>query len=87
MPGTECIKAGFTAPGKTGKSIFLAQRIHLLASPGENFMGIGLMAHIPYQAVIRRIETIMQGDGQFHYAQTRGQMTTGAGNCINQEFT
>jgi hypothetical protein len=52
----------------------LLDGVQLRATAGQYLVGIGLMSHIPDQAVMRGIEHVMQGDGQFDRAQTRGEM-------------
>ena len=51
------------ALGKTGDAAVRAQLGHACAASGEDLVGIGLMAYVPDQTVIRRIENVMQGDG------------------------
>ena len=53
------------------------QARHLVAPPGQNFMGIGLMPHIPDQLIPRRVKHVMQRNRQFHHAKPRTQMPAG----------
>ena len=46
-------------------------------------MRIGLMAHIPDQAILRRIEDVMQCDGQLDDAEARTQMAAGDRNRVD----
>ena len=46
----------------------------LLASSCEDFMTVCLMPYIPYDAVFRGVEDIMQGYGNLCHAKTRSQM-------------
>ncbi len=48
--------------------------------PGENFMGIGLMADVPNQTVARCVEHVVQGDGQFDHAEPGAKVSTGGRN-------
>jgi hypothetical protein len=36
---------------------------------------VGLVAHVPHQAIIRRVEHIVQGDGELDGAKTGGQVS------------
>ena len=47
------------ALGKTRQAIFLTDAKHLLTTAGEYLMGIGLVAHVPDQAIIGRVENIV----------------------------
>ena len=65
MTDTEGVVLTFFTPWKRMQAIFLSYGVHFIPSAGHNFMGIGLMAHIPNQAVKRSIVDIMQGNGEF----------------------
>ena len=62
------IKFALVAARKTADSAELTQREHAIAPTCEDFVGIGLMAHIPNQAVMGGIENIMQGNRELHGA-------------------
>ncbi|MCY1442274.1 hypothetical protein D9M71_586380 [compost metagenome] len=47
-----------------GDAVLLAQAAHGLAAAGEDLVRIGLMADVPHQTVVGRVEDIMQGDRQ-----------------------
>jgi len=47
-------------------------------------MRISLVAHIPDQAVARRVEHIVDGRGQFDYAQARAEVAAGLGDDIDR---
>ena len=57
-----------------------------LAPSGQDLVGIGLVADIPYQPVVRGVEDIVQGNGQFDRAQAGREMAAGTGNRFNQKF-
>ncbi len=61
----------------------LAQRLHAVAPSGQDLVRIGLMADIPDDAVLRRVEDIMQGDGQFDHAEAGAEMAAGDGYGVN----
>ena len=54
-----------------------AQGTDAVAPPGQDLVGIALVAHVPDDLVARRIEHRMQRHGQFHHAQARAQMPAG----------
>ena len=43
------------------------------------------MTDIPDQPILRRVEDIMQGNGQFHGAEIGREMAAGAGDRFNQK--
>ena len=51
------------ALGEAGNAAVRAQLGHASTASGEDLVGIGLVAYVPDQAVIWRIENVMQGDG------------------------
>ena len=62
---------------KSRKPTCLADSGHLLAPTGEDFMGVGLVADIPHQPIIRSIEDVVQRNRQFHRSKARREMPTG----------
>ena len=69
MAGAEGVVRTLIALGKASDPAQHAQAAHRLAPPGENFVRIGLVPHIPYQTVFRRVVHVVQRNGQFHRAQ------------------
>ena len=74
MSRVEPIVNAFFVFCKTGKPVFLAQRVKAAVAPGKDFVSITLMAHIPNQSVARAVEHLVQGDRQFHNAQVAGKV-------------
>ena len=67
----------FGADWKPADAVTLTQGLHAVAPTSENFVRIGLMAHIPNNAVIRGIEHVMQSHREFNRTQIGAQMTPG----------
>ena len=67
------------------QSTTLTQRGHFVHATGEHFVRIGLVTHIPHQAVMGGVEDIVERHCEFHRAQVGTQMTTGFGHTVNQE--
>ena len=63
--------------GEAGQPALGAQCADAVAPPGQDLVGIALVADVPDQLVARRVEHGMQGDGQFHHPQPRAQMPAG----------
>src|SRR3954452_12548745 len=74
MSDAKRVELALRASGKRSESAGLLDRVELLAAPGQNLVRIGLMAHVPHQPVVRRIEDVVQGYRQFDGAETGGKM-------------
>jgi len=87
MRGAEGVVFGFAAPGKTRNATLLAQRGHGGAPARDDLVRIGLVADVPDDAVVRRVEHRMQRQRQFHRAQVGRQVAAGARNRLEHEAT
>ena len=72
--GTERVIFAFATLGETRESAACPQRADPFAAAGEDLVGITLVADIPDQAVVRRVEHIMDRGGQFDNAKPGPQM-------------
>ena len=70
--------------GKACQATGLAQAVHLVTPTGEDFVRIGLVTHVPDQAVVRRVEHVVQGDGELDRAQIGTQVAPGFGHAVDQ---
>ena len=61
--------------------------MELLPPAREQLVDVGLMADVEEEVVLRRSEDVVHGDGQFHHAEVRPQVTTGLGEHGDQFFT
>ena len=77
MGRAERIVFAFGALGETIQPAPLAQGLDAITPPSQDFMGIGLMAHIPDQAVARRIEDMVERHRKLNNAETRPKVATG----------
>ena len=66
------------------KTAALAQRADAVAAAGQDLVRIGLVADIPDQAVVGRVEYVMQGDGQLHHAEAGPEMAAGHSHRIDK---
>ena len=67
----------FIAFGEAGQAAALTYCANAIAPTGQNLVRVTLMSHIPDDAVVRRVEKIVQRDGQLDHTQSGPQMTTG----------
>ena len=58
----------------------LAQRADPVAPAGEDLVRIGLVPDVPDDAVMRRIEHVVQRDGEFDDAEPRAEVAAGDGH-------
>ena len=63
----------------------LAQRRKLLRAAGKDLMDVALMSHIEYQTVPLGIKNAVDGNGQLHHAEVRGQMSAGMRDLLDQK--
>ena len=66
------------ALGGGGEGLDAAQfpvRAELLSPARQYLVAVCLMAHVPYDAVFRRVVDIVQRNGDLCHAETRRQMT------------
>ena len=78
------IELTLVTPRKPRQAVALPQSGHLVPTSGQDFVGIGLVAHIPHQAVMGGVEDIVQRHRQFHRAQVGAQVTAGFGDAVEQ---
>ena len=77
MRRAERIVFALGALGETGQPAALAQRADAVAAAGQDLVRIGLVADIPDQPVVRRVEDVMQRDRQLDHAETGAEMPAG----------
>src|SRR5438045_2107129 len=77
MRRAERIEFALGPPGEAGQTAALAQRAHAVAAAGQYLVRVGLMADIPDDLVGRRIEHVVQRDGEFDDTEPRTQMAAG----------
>ena len=74
MPSPERVVSALLHLRESAQPVQLAVHPETVAAAGDDLVGIGLMAHVPDQLVVRRIEHVMQRGGQLDDAETRSQM-------------
>ncbi len=84
MGRAERVVFALGALGEAGKPVLLAQRADAVAPPGEDLVRIGLVADIPDQPVVGRVEHVVQRHGQFDHAEPGAEMAAGLGNGVDQ---
>ena len=77
MGGAETVVFAFGAFGESGQTAALAKGANAVAPAGQNLVRIGLVPDIPDQPVARRIEEVVQRDGQLDHAEPGPEVTAG----------
>ena len=84
VTGAKTIVRAFRAQRKTVQAVRLADGAKTIFAPGQNFVDVNLMAHVPDKFVARRCEDAMEGDGQFDHAEVRAEMAARLRQAVNQ---
>jgi hypothetical protein len=66
------------------QTLFLADGRNLVATAGQNFMGIGLMAYVPNQMVERGVVDVVHGDSQLYDAETGRKVAARLAHAVQQ---
>ena len=79
MRGAEGVVGGLGAPGEARDTVLHAQARHRFAPAGEDLVRVGLVADVPHDAVLGRLEHRVQRDGQLDRAEVGRQVPAGLG--------
>src|SRR6476469_1008305 len=55
----------------------MPQGADAVAPPGQDLVRIGLVAHVPDELVVRRVEHLVQRDGELDYAEACAKVAAG----------
>ncbi len=64
----------------------LAQRAEPVEPPGEQLVAVGLVADVPHDAVARRLQLGVEGDGELHRPEARAEVTAGARDGVDDRL-
>src|SRR5690606_1499143 len=84
MRRTERIVLALGTLGETRQPAFLSQCPDAISPAGQYLVRIGLVADIPDQPVVWRIEDVMQRNGQFDHAEAGAEMPTRLRYRVNE---
>ena len=85
MADAEGVVRALAALGKAGDAAVHAQAAHAFAAAGEHLVRVALVADVPDQPVLRRVEDVVQRDGQFDGAEVGRQVAAGLRHRFDQE--
>ncbi|MNS64699.1 hypothetical protein D3C72_978350 [compost metagenome] len=69
--------------GEARQAAALTQGADAVATPGQDLVRIALMADVPDQDVLGRLEHMVQGHGQLDHAQRRAEVASGDGDGVD----
>src|SRR5690349_24578953 len=69
MTSAERIEFGFITTKETANAPVLLHSWQKVTPSRQNLVRVSLMAHVPYQTIVRRVERVMQCDCQFNRTQ------------------
>ncbi len=68
-----------------GQSPRRSESIELAPPSGQQLVGIGLVAGVEEDRIVRRMKHPVQGDGQLHDAEIRAEMTAGSIDGVDHQ--
>jgi hypothetical protein len=74
----------FVARRERRQPAALLDAVEAIAPPGEHLVWIGLVAHVPHEPVVRRVEDAVQCHGEFHRAEAGAEMSAARGHAADQ---
>ena len=80
MATVEHVVRRFGPPREATHAIELAERREPVEAAGQELVGVRLMAGVPHDAIARRLEQSVQGDGQLDDAKRRSEVAARAGH-------
>ena len=83
VAGDKGVVDAFVGLGETGKAPRLAEGVEAVLPAGEDLVGVALVADVPDDAVLRRVEHPVEGDRQLHRPQVGGEVAAGAGDVVD----
>jgi hypothetical protein len=73
----ERVVLALRAPGEAGEAAALAEGADAVAAAGQDLVGVGLVADVPDQPVVRSVEDVMERDGELDHAEAGAEMAAG----------
>ena len=87
MAGTKVIKVALATLEVTSNAALLPQRIEIAVAASNQFVGIGLVAHIPHHTITVEIERLIKSKREFNDTETRTKMASAVGNNLKVTLT
>ena len=85
-PDAEGVVLAFGARREGREAAALLDGVELVAPAGEHLVRIGLVADVPDEPVVRRVEDVVQRDGELDRAEAGGEVAAARGDAADQVF-
>ena len=86
MTDAERVVLAFEATRERREAALVLDGLQPLAATGQQLVRVGLVTDVPDQAVVRRVENVVQRDREFDRAETGGEVTAHLADGVHQEF-
>ena len=86
MPDAESVVFAFSAGRKWGQALVLLDGVEPITAARQHLVRVGLVTHVPDEAVIGGIEHVMQGNREFDRTQASGKMPPSGADAVDQEL-
>jgi hypothetical protein len=63
-----------------------AYRVEPVLAPGQQLVHVGLVAHVKQETVSRRVEYVVQRNGELHHSEVGAKVAAVVGKDGNQPF-
>ena len=84
VAGAEGVVLALVAGEEPGDAALLADRGEAVAAAGEQLVDVGLVADVPDELVARRVEDVVQGDGELDRAEAGAEVAAVLGDDADQ---
>ena len=85
VSGDEGVVFALGRVGESAQSVQFANGVELFAATGENLVSVGLVPHVPHDAVVGGVEHVVQGHGQLDGAHARPEVSRVMGQRVDEE--
>ena len=85
MRGAKRVVVAFSALREAAQAAHLAQAGHAVTPSGQDFVRVGLVAHVPDDAVVGRVVDIVQCNSQLDRAEIGAEVAAGLGHTVQQK--
>ena len=82
VASAEMVKTAFAALEIARHTTLLAKAVEILVSAGQQFVGVGLVAHIPDHLVVVEVQGLVEGQGELHNPEAWAQMSAAGGHHL-----
>ena len=86
VPRAEMVEAALAAFEITGHTTLLAKGVKIGVAAGDQLVGIGLVSHIPDHAVVVEVESLIEGQGEFHHPKPWAEVAAAGGHHLQVAF-